>query len=80
MKTKLRIPEADIQKVCLEYYTNYGTTMAGLVVSHLHIPWMPAACASVAVQSDVLACIKPCSLQNLHPFLTSFTAGYSVLR
>ena len=33
MKTALKIPEEDIQKVCLEYYTNYGTTMAGLVVS-----------------------------------------------
>lgn len=35
MKEKLKIPEEDIQKVCLEYYTNYGTTMAGLVVSKL---------------------------------------------
>ena len=35
MKTELQIPEEDIQKVCLEYYTNYGTTMAGLVVSQL---------------------------------------------
>ena len=35
MKFKLQIPEADIQKVCLEYYTNYGTTMAGLVVREL---------------------------------------------
>ena len=32
MKTALKIPPQDIEKICLEYYTNYGTTMAGLVV------------------------------------------------
>ncbi len=32
MRTKLKIPEEDIAPLCLEYYTNYGTTMAGLVV------------------------------------------------
>ena len=32
MQDKLKIPAEDIHKVCLEYYTNYGTTMAGLVV------------------------------------------------
>ena len=36
MKDELQIPEEDIQKICLEYYTNYGTTMAGLVVSETH--------------------------------------------
>lgn len=33
MHKALGVPEGDIQKVCLEYYTKYGTTMAGLVVS-----------------------------------------------
>ena len=32
MKTALNIPPQDIEKICLDYYTNYGTTMAGLVV------------------------------------------------
>ena len=48
MKTALKIPPQDIEKICLEYYTNYGTTMAGLVVR-------PAFLSSC--HADLLACI-----------------------
>lgn len=33
MRSKLNIPEDNIASLCLEYYTKYGTTLAGLVVS-----------------------------------------------
>ncbi|BDA41297.1 probable suppressor of disruption of TFIIS [Coccomyxa sp. Obi] len=33
MRTKLDIPEDQIASLCLEYYTKYGTTMAGLVAN-----------------------------------------------
>jgi hypothetical protein len=41
MKTALKIAKEDIQKLCLEYYTSYGTTMAGLVVSKLQASTPP---------------------------------------
>ena len=33
MLTKLKIPEDQVQEMCTELYLNFGTTLAGLVVS-----------------------------------------------
>ncbi len=49
MKTALKIPPQDIEKICLEYYTNYGTTMAGLVVRPAFLTFSHA---------DAVACIS----------------------
>ena len=48
MRTKLEIQEDQIESLCLEYYTKYGTTLAGLVVSpdlslFYNVATMPAA-------------------------------------
>ena len=49
MKTALKIPPQDIEKICLEYYTNYGTTMAGLVVRPAFL---------ISCFAEVLPCIS----------------------
>ena len=33
MHEQLHVPKEQVEELCLEYYLNYGTTLAGLVVS-----------------------------------------------
>ncbi len=90
MKDKLGIPEEDIQKVCLEYYTNYGTTMAGLVVSklcgtctsssHLRHAWLSITGHCIHCTRALCAsghAVQALSLQLMHRQETSVHVGRS---
>ncbi len=46
MEQKLGIPQSKISHMCLEYYTTYGTTMAGLRPDWHTPSSKPAACVT----------------------------------
>ena len=43
MREQLGVPKDEVTPLCLSAYTNYGTTMAGLVVSMALSPHKPQA-------------------------------------
>ena len=55
MREKLGVPKDEVTSLCLSAYTNFGTTMAGLVVSSI------LCCVARLLFTDILPDFKTCT-------------------